>query len=412
MIGKRFAWDSNFTIKTLENAGVTKEQDPLVRFPFLALTGTRMEDVDKLEAPGCNSPRGYKEIFTTKQEPLENSLTEGWWCFSWFIPLLDSRYFDRRHTVKTIQKLIREKKIDAKYIPVADYERVHVDHEPLISSFTDESIMQMAGLRANVEKGNDDAQGDHFVNTIIEIIDREEKLNPEYSDELKSKDFIRRLLTYMGAFIRYNDRTGQVSTKIPNRIWNHYNTKVIPGAGQKSLHVEEADRNKFITDSDEWPNNAWNNQKEDDEYKYRVFAIDNIKDHHRLIVEKIDQLLYKIDNDSKEEDNEVKTLKVMLWCRQTTKFEAAHAPNIIASREGFKKYYQASFYNTRNSVTSKFQEAFPKHYDEYCKHPSDYNLEIHFMPQVDGEDEDKTIQWEDIDRPGEFDGIKETFDID
>ena len=102
----------------------------------------------------------------------------------------------------------------------------------------------------------------------------------------------------------------------------------------------------------------------------------------------------------------------MLWCRQTTKFEAAPAPNIIASREGFKKYYQASFYNTRNSVTSKFQEAFPKHYDEYCKHPSDYNLEIHFMPQVDGEDEDKTIQWEDIDRPGEFDGIKETFDID
>ena len=135
----------------------------------------------------------------------------------------------------------------------------------------------------------------------------------------------------MGAFIRFSDKKGSVSTGIPNIIWKHYHTQAIPGAGQKSLHVEEADRNKFITNSDEWPNNSWNNQKEDELVKYRVFAIDNIKDHHRLIVEKIDQLLYKLDNEAKEKDTEAKTLKVMLWCKKTTKFEAAHAPNIIAS---------------------------------------------------------------------------------
>ena len=174
MIGKRFKWDSNFTIKSLEKEGLTAENDPLFRFPFLSLKGLRMEDVGNLICPTCNSPRGYREIFVSKQEPLSSSLIEGWWVHSWLIPLLNGMYFDRRHTVKTILELIREKKIIARYIPVADYERVYVDHEPLISSFTDESIMQMAGMMANVVKGDDDAQGDHFVNTIIEIIDREE----------------------------------------------------------------------------------------------------------------------------------------------------------------------------------------------------------------------------------------------
>ena len=401
MIGKRFKWDSNFTIKSLEKEGLTAENDPLFRFPFLSLKGLRMEDVGNLICPTCNSPRGYREIFVSKQEPLSSSLIEGWWVHSWLIPLLNGMYFDRRHTVKTILELIRDKKIIAKYIPVADYERVYVDHEPLISSFTDESIMQMAGMMANVVKGDDDAQGDHFVNTIIEIIDREEKLNP--NPELKTKDFISTLLKYMGAGIRFSDKKGYVSTGLPNRVWNHYNTTPLPGAGAKSINVEEADRNKFINNSDDWKDGCWNNNETDNKYVYRVFALDTIKDHQRLIVEKIDQLIYKLDNEARNqptvtlETAEPKTLKVLLWCKQTTKFEAAHAPNVISSREGFKKYYQSSFYNTRNSVTSKFQDVLPKNYEENCKHPSDYKLEIHFMPQIEGEEEDKSIHWKDMD---------------
>ena len=413
MIGKRFAWDSNFTIKSLEKEGLTAENDPLFRFPFLALKGLRMEDIDNLICPSCNSPRGYREIFVSKQEPLASSLLEGWWVHSWFIPLLNGIYFDRRHTVKTILELIRDKKIIAKYVPVADYERVYVDHEPLISSFSDESIMQMGGMIANVVKGDDDAIGDHFVNTIIEIIDREEKLNP--NPELKTKDFISTLLKYMGAGIRFSDKTGYVSTKLPNRVWTHYNTTPLPGAGQKSINVEEEDRNKFINNSDDWKDGCWNNNEFDNEYIYRVFAIDNIKDHHRLIVEKIDQLLYKLDNEARNQPTvtgeilEPKTLRVLLWCRKTAKFEAAHAPNVVSSREGFKKYYQTSFYNTTSSVTSKFQDVLPKHYDQYCKNPSDYKLEIHFMPQIEGEDENETIQWEDMNRPGKFDNLNEEF---
>ena len=99
----------------------------------------------------------------------------------------------------------------------------------------------------------------------------------------------------------------------------------------------------------------------------------------------------------------------MLWCRKTAKFEAAHAPNVVSSREGFKKYYQTSFYNTTSSVTSKFQDVLPKHYDQYCKNPSDYKLEIHFMPQIEDEDENETIQWEDMDLPGKFDNLNEEF---
>jgi len=413
MIGKRFAWDSNFTIKSLEKEGLTEENNPLFRFPFLALVGLRMEDVDNLICPPCNSPRGYMEIFGGKQEPLRSSLIEGWWVHSWLIPLLKGMYFDRRHTVKTILELNRDKKILAKYVPVADYERVYVEHEPLISSFTDESIMQMGGMIANVVKGDDDAQGEHFINTIIEIIDREEKINPD--PELKSKEFIGRLLTYMGAGIRFSDKKGYVSTRLPDRVWIHYNTTPTPGAGQKTINVEEEDRNKFINSLDDWKDGCWNNNEFDNEYIYRVFAIDNIKDHHRLIVEKIDQLLYKLDNEARNQPTvtgeilEPKTLRVLLWCRKTAKFEAAHAPNVVSSRDGFKKYYQTSFYNTRSSVTSKFQDVLPKHYDEYCKHPSDYKLEIHFMPQVEGEDGKNTIEWKDMDIPGKFDNLNEEF---
>ena len=404
MIGKRVSWDSNFTIKSLEKEGLGKDHDPFIIFPFINLKGMRMEDIDNVICPPCNSPRGLREILVCKQEPLQSSLIEGWWVHSWLIPLLEGMYFDRRHTIKTIQKLIRERKIDAKYIPVADYERVYVGHEPLISSFDTVSIIMMLAMLANVLKGDDDAKGDHFFNSIVDIIDKEDKIRGEDTHpELKSKEFIRRLLTYMGAYRRFSDAKGYVSTTLTDRIYDHFLVKAQPSAGQLTMNVEEENRNKFINDSDDWISGCWNNNESDDKYIYRVFAIDTIKDHHRLIVEKIDQLIYKLDNKARnqptvtQETLEPKTLKVLLWCKQTSKFEATHAGNITSSRDGFKKYYQSSFYNTRNSVTSKFQDVLPKNYEENCKHPSDYKLEIHFMPQIEGEEEDKSIHWKDMD---------------
>ena len=413
MIGKRFAWDSNFTIESLEKEGLTQEHNPLFRFPFLSLKGLRMEDVDVLICPSCNSPRGYRDIFVGKQEPLSSSLLEGWWVHSWLIPLLNGIYFDRRHTVKTILELNRLNLINAKYIPVADYQRVYVDHEPLISSFSDDSIMQMAGMIANVVKGDDDAKGDHFVNTCQEIIKREYKISE--NPELKTKEFIGTLLKYMGAGIRFSDKTGYVSTGLPNRVWNNINHNPTPGIGQKTFGVEDENRNKFINNSDDWKDGCWNNNEQDDKYVYRVYALNNIEDHHRTVYQKITQWVYQLENEARKQPTvtgellEPKILKVLLWCRQAHKFEAAHAPNIISARSKFKKHFTKYFYDTKDSVTSKFQEAFPKHYDEYCKNPNDYKLEIHFMPQIEGEDENETIQWEDMNRPGKFDNLNEEF---
>ena len=48
MIGKRVAWDSNFTIKSLEKEGMNKEHDPFITFPFVHLKKMRMEDIDNL----------------------------------------------------------------------------------------------------------------------------------------------------------------------------------------------------------------------------------------------------------------------------------------------------------------------------------------------------------------------------
>ena len=90
----------------------------------------------------------------------------------------------------------------------------------------------------------------------------------------------------MGSGIRFSDKTGYVSTKLTNRIWNHYNTTPLPGAGAKTFNVEEQDRNKFINDSDDWMDGCWNNNETDDEYVYRVYALDNIEDHHRTVYQK------------------------------------------------------------------------------------------------------------------------------
>ena len=67
----------------------------------------------------------------------------------------------------------------------------------------------MLAMLANVLKGDDDARGDHFFNSIVDIIDKEDKIRGEDTcSELKSKEFIRKLLTYMGAYRRFSDAKG------------------------------------------------------------------------------------------------------------------------------------------------------------------------------------------------------------
>ena len=386
MIGKRKAWDSNFTIKDLEKEGLTVEHNPFYKFPFLALKGFRMEEIDKLICPPCNSPRGYKEIFTSKQEPLESSLLEGWWVHSWLIPLLKGMYFDRRHTIKTLLKLIAERKLSIKYVPVADYERVYVDHEPLISSFDDLSIMTMIGVAANVAKSDDDAKTDHFVNSIVAIIDREYELIGD--PELKTKGFIRKLLTYMGAYRRFSDVKGHVSTAITDKIYNTVNGNTQTVVGKLTFNVEKDNVDSFMQKSDEWDFH----NRQDDEYEYRKYAIDTIKDHYRLVADKIMQQVYTFDNLSRKNSNDPhRTLKVLIFCEQSSKFNASHAENIEKARDKFLNWFNDSYYNGNKCVTNKFKESLGKYYDENVRLLSEYKLEIYWLPQIEDEDPDKAI---------------------
>ena len=393
----RLQWDSKFTI---DNLDVTTKDDPFIVFPFVRLKGMRMKEILRLDRPSCNSPRGIKELYDCKLEPLDYSLKLGWWVHSWLIPTLNNVYFDRRHTVKIIEKLINEGLIDQKTtVPIAEYERVFVKSEPLISSFSDTSMILMLGMLANVLKADGDVTGEQMFNAVVSVIKSEYSLNPR--SDLKTVDTIQRLLRYMGAGRRFSDAKGYVSTRLTKRIYDAVNDTG-SSAGANAFNIQKSEMETFVNNDNDWQPGCWNNTTEDKDYVYRIYTIDTIKDHHRQIVEKIHQWMYKLDNEARNaptvtnERLEPKTLKVLLRCEKTAKFEPITV-NIEKARSGFKEYFKESFYITQRSVTSKFQEASPKYYEDELKHPSDYKLEIHFLPQVDGEDSDQTILWKDMD---------------
>ena len=400
----KLSWDSQFQIADLD---VAEKDDPFKDCPFIKLERMRMEEVSNLVAPQCNSPRGYKEIFKEKQEPLENSLREGWWSHSWLIPLLGGVYFDRRHTTKTVEKLVLERKINITTgIPVADYKRVNVPSEPLISDFNDQSMIQMLGILGNVLKADDDAKGLHFFNTIVAIIDREDRLIGD--PELKTKEFIRRLLKYMGAYKRFSDATGYVSTTLTNKIYKHVNGETqATAAGKLTFNVEKDDVDRFMHESDDWlPHN-----QHDDNYEYRKYNIDTTKDYYRLVVDKIMYQVHAFENIARNSpDDPHRTLKCILNCQNADKFNAAHAPNIESARNKFISWINRSYYSSQENITNNFKESFGKYYEENIRLLSDYKLELYFLPQIEDEDPDVAIQVDFDMESSKYDALKEEFE--
>ena len=379
----KHSWNSNFTIKDLS---IKPEHDPLADFPFLNLIGFAMANIYSL-VPSQNSCRGIKEIYNTKIEPLIGSLLGGWKDLSFPIPTLNLTYFDRRHTVKTIIDLIEDAKLTFNnYVPIAKYEVVKVEHEPLISSFSERSIMMMAGLRCNVDKGDNDSSSEHFKNSAIGIINAEYDFHPHH--ELKTKEFIEKLCSYMGVYDRFSNAGGAI-TKIIDHVYDNVNDVQKNVAGKDTFNLEPTDLDKFITNSNEFkPHNT-----NDEDTIYRNYPMSLVEYHNRDSITKLLQTIFKEDKDATKEDRDTRLTKVLLWCHKDKKTNAVdYAPNLKKAREKFVSNTNNIYYTMADSVCNNFQKSFPNHYDDEFKILSDYNVEFYYLPQIDGEDESKAIK--------------------
>jgi len=376
----KHSWNSNFTIKDLS---IKPEHDPLADFPFLNLIGFAMANIYSL-VPSQNSCRGIKAIYTTKIEPLIGSLLGGWKDLSFPIPTLKNTYFDRRHTVHTLINLIEDAKLTFNnYVPIAKYEVVKVDHEPLISSFSERSIMTMAGLRCNVDKGDNDSSSEHFKNSAIGIINAEYDFHPHH--ELKTKEFIEKLCSYMGVYDRFSNAGGAI-TKIIDHVYDNVNDVQKNVAGKDTFNIEKTDLDKFIHNSDEFePHNT-----EDENTIHRNYPMSLVDYHNSDSIRKLFSTIFKEDNLAIEEDRDTRLVKVLLYSPKEKKNAADYAPNIKTAREAFLKNINKTYYNMADSVCSNWRE--DRHYNDDFKNLSDYKVELYFLPQIDGEDETKAIK--------------------
>ena len=389
MIGKRLAWDSNFTIKSLEKEGLTAENNPLYKFPFLALLGLRIEEICKLKRPSCNSPRGYKDIFDSKQEPLESSLIEGWWVHSWLIPLLKGIYFDRRHTIKVCNDLDQHN-VTIDEVPGAEYERVYPSNGGIINDFLDSSILTMAAMWGNVYGPIvEDTKNHNFVTACYRIIKDEIKRSelepddPNYFEHdpkhLVNREFIKTLLTHMGCYSRYadNGEPERIITKVLESYRNKNEKSVV---GQLTVNNHQSDVDKFINDSDDWMHhNEFN-----DDY---IFVQIPIQDHAGFCETYGDRLLKMVCKN--EKNHKDKITKVLLYNKENS----TNPRKIVSSRFKYVERLNATWSLRRNNVLEPVgqflnEKIIPR------KKLSDLKLEIWQMHQLDDEMEPLEVSFD------------------
>ena len=111
----------------------------------------------------------------------------------------------------------------------------------------------------------------------------------------------------MGAYKRFSDAKGYVSTKLLDRIYSTINGNAVKSSSIKTtFNIEKSSMDQFISDNVNWePHNT-----ETDDYVFRKYAIDTTKDHYRLVCDKIIQTLCALDNDAIKNNETAKTLKV------------------------------------------------------------------------------------------------------
>jgi len=184
-----------FNQLTIDKLLITTEDDPHRNFPLLRLKKLDVVPPSTL-VNTTNHARGTKDTGSEKVEAIICSMRGGWDRTSWPIPYMVisdiNQIFDRRHTLNGT------KKVKAKRVPAAEYERVsHPDYDWL----SDLSVLEIAAIRSNVfSPVPADTKDHHFIHSTVNIFHIEKIKDP-------TRDQIRQILSLMGIADRYRHKS-------------------------------------------------------------------------------------------------------------------------------------------------------------------------------------------------------------
>lgn len=385
-MAKKLKWGT-FSINDIL---LTSEDDVFIDFPFLEYVRKEMNKVNEF-CVGDNTVRGTKDTVSEKIVGLSGSLPGGWDRTSWPIPFLPDETatgiknkiaFDRRHTLKVCRTLpiIKE-------VPSAEYKRVFPSFGGIINSFSDHSILTMAAMYGNVHGPTKEDTKEYMYEIACASILKDE--NDLHEEDLLTRDFVKRILTYMGCYDRYNNNNTVVERIITKILDSLRDPETVSGRVSQNINAE--DLNKFYEESDEWqPHNT-----ENDKYKFIMVPLQDNPSFCFTYAERILTTVCKNEAEAPRVTVEgtlpPKITRVLLWNGTNP-----DPQKIVASRQKFKKHLNSSWQTRRDNVLNPIENILnPTIVDSYRKKLSDLNMEIWCMNQLDDEDEPFEMCFED-----------------
>lgn len=332
---------------------VTKEDDPYANFPALRLKKLGVVLPSTL-VNTTNHARGTKDVGSEKVEGIYCLMRYGWDRTSWPIPyfLVDGKkqIFDRRHTFNAA------KKVKAKLVPVAEYERVsHPDYDWL----SDRSILEIAAVAGNVYGPVPaDAKDHHFIHATLNVFHIEQILDP-------SRDQVYQVLRLMGIEDRYPEKATikGIITKIINEMSD--DTSV---ASKVSHHTDENEFKNWVKDSTEFHDNL-----ETDDTIYITKNMDK-GFNNRYAADVIRKMC--------EAQLKQKKLKVLAYSLHTS------SVTIKKDRDTFKEQMIYIWNLIRDVNVNPFTQILNEDMvNTYKLNIQDFDMEIWVKDQIDGETE-------------------------
>tara|TARA_Y100000589_G_scaffold204477_1_gene192910 strand:- start:1551 stop:2714 length:1164 start_codon:yes stop_codon:yes gene_type:complete len=385
-MAKKLKWGTFST----DELSLDRDDDIFIDFPFLEFVGMEMNKVNEFSV-GDNTVRGTKDTVSEKIVALSGSLPGGWDRTSWPIPFLpdktatgikNKKAFDRRHTLKVCRVLpiIKE-------VPSAEYKRVFPSFGGTINSFSDHSILTIAAMYGNVHGPTKEDTKEYMYEIACASILKDE--NDLHDEDLLTRDFVKRLLTYMGCYDRYNNNNAVVERIVTKILDSLRDPEKISGRVSQNINAE--DLNKFYEESDEWqPHNT-----ENDKYKFIMVPLQDNPSFCFTYAERILTTVCKNEAEAPRVTVEgtlpPKITRVLLWNGTNP-----DPQKIVASRQKFKKHLNSSWQTRRDNVLNPIESILnPTIVDSYRKKLSDLNMEIWCMNQLDDEDEPFEMCFED-----------------
>ena len=385
-MAKKLKWGTFST----DELSLDRDDDIFIDFPFLEFVGMEMNNVNEFSV-GDNTVRGTKDTVSEKIVALSGSLPGGWDRTSWPIPFLpdktatgikNKKAFDRRHTLKVCRVLPMIKEV-----PSAEYKRVFPSFGGTINSFSDHSILTIAAMYGNVHGPTKEDTKEYMYEIACASILKDE--NDLHDEDLLTRDFIKRLLTYMGCYDRYNNNNAVVERIVTKIIDSLRDPEKISGRVSQNINAE--DLNKFYEESDEWqPHNT-----ENDKYKFIMVPLQDNPSFCFTYAERILTTVCKNEAEAPRVTVEgtlpPKITRVLLWNGTNPSPQ-----KIVASRQKFRKQLNISWQTRRDNVLKPIENILnPTIVDGYRKKLSDLNMEIWCMNQLDDEDEPFEMCFED-----------------